>query len=132
MLYSLSRTSFGLAVLAILITGCGGPKIVKINGKLLKNGTPMIVSEETYVTLSFIGESTKENNLDAKTYSAKFDQKSGTYSVELPAGNYRVMQIVALPATKEGKLNAPSKSVKSEKIYELTTDQELDLEASAK
>ena len=41
------------------------------------------------------------------------------------------MFVIALPAKKEGKLNAPSPPVKSEKVYELTKDQELDIEVPA-
>src|SRR6266542_6841217 len=108
MINFVSRTGLGLAVLVLLVTGCGGPKTVKISGKLLKNGSPMVVSESTYVTISFVPESKQGDGSDAKSYSAKFDQKTGTYQVELPAGNYRVMQVIALPATK-GTLNAPSK-----------------------
>ena len=120
----------GVALLCFVCTGCG-PKVVKVNGKLLKNGEPMVVSEDTYVTLSFIPETVAPNSETAKSHSAKFDQKTGTYSVELPPGKYRTMFVIALPAKKEGKLNAPSPPVKSEKVYELTKDQELDIEIPA-
>jgi hypothetical protein len=128
MLSSFRQIGFALPLFAFILTGCGGDKLVKVHGKLLKNGSAMAVSEDTYVTLSFVAESKKADQSDAKSYSAKFDQKTGTYTVELPAGSYKTMVAVALPAKKDGKLNAPSKPVKSDKVHELTKDQELDIE----
>jgi hypothetical protein len=131
MIAGLRRTCLALALLAIGFTGCS-PGLVNVKGKILKNGAPMVVSEDTYVTLSFIVESKETDNSDAKSYSAKFDQKTGTYTVDLPPGNYRTMFVVALPAKKEGQLNAPSKPVKSEKVYEFKKNQELDIEVPGK
>jgi len=48
----------GLAALA----GCGGDKKVKITGKLMKNGQPLIVSRESQVTLGFIPDSEDANH----------------------------------------------------------------------
>src|SRR5262249_21828528 len=117
------------------------PKTVKINGKVLKNGQAMVVSEDTYVTLSFIpeakGPSTPEGgDSTAKSYSAKVDQKTGTYSVELPPGQYRTKPIIVPPAkTKakpDGKLNAPTPPINSPTAYDLTKSRELDIEATGK
>lgn len=119
----------GLTLLALACAGCA-PSVVKVNGKLLKNGAPMVVSEDTYVTLSFVPEGGDPSK--TSSHSAKFDQKTGTYTVELPPGKYRTMFIVALPGSKGGKLNAPSPPVKSDKVYELTKNQELDIEVPAK
>src|SRR5262245_40357330 len=81
----LRRAALGLALLAAALTGCG-PSSVKVTGKLLKNGSPMVVSDDTYVTLSFVPE--KPAAEGEKSYSAKFDQKTGSYAVELPPGKY--------------------------------------------
>jgi hypothetical protein len=131
MISCLRRTSLGLALLSVAFVGCS-PSVVKVNGKLLKNGAPMVVSADTYVTLSFVSESKQADGSDAKSYSAKFDQKTGTYTAEMPPGKYRTMLIVALPPKKEGQLNAPTPPVKSEKVYELTKNQELDIEVPGK
>lgn len=128
MLSSFRQMRLALPLFALILTGCGGDKVVKVHGKLLKNGSVMAVSEDTYVTLSFVAESKKADQSDAKSYSANFDQKTGTYTVELPAGNYKTMVVIALPPKKDGQLNAPSRPAKSDKVHELTKDQELDIE----
>lgn len=119
--------TLGLAVAALACTGCGD-KVVKVTGKLLKNGQPMVVSEDTYVTLSFVPEGKEAAEGKASSHSAKFDPKTGTYTVALPPGKYRTMLVVALPPKKDGKLNAPRPPVKSDKVYDLTKDQPLDIE----
>jgi hypothetical protein len=121
------RISLGVALLAFAITGCG-PSKVKISGKLLKSGQPMVVSEDTYVTLSFIPEN-KSAETGATSYSAKFDQKSGSYTVELPSGKYRTLLVIALPGQNKskGKVNV-GPSVKSEQVHELTKSKQLDIE----
>src|SRR5262249_36819434 len=100
-------------------------------------GEPLKVSEEPLaasppVTLSFIPAAAAGDtkNLKATSYSAKFDQQRGTYTVELPPGQYRTMIILALPAGP-GKLN-PQPPLRPEKQYDLTRDQELDIEVPAK
>jgi len=131
MMFPCVRTaSIGLALLAITFTGCDSKKMVKVHGKLLKNSQPMVVSEDTYVTISFVLEAPQEGA--ANSHSATFDQKTGTYSVELPAGKYRTMVVIALPSKKDGELNAPNKPVKSEQVHDLSKDQELDIEAPGK
>lgn len=120
------------ALLALVCTGCSSPKVVKINGKLLKGGKPMVVSEDTYVTLSFIPQA-KDDSPGTTPYSAKFEQKSGTYSVQLPPGNYRTMVVIAPPskARADGKISGLV-SIKSDKNYDLTKAQDLDIEVPAK
>ena len=131
---SLRQICLGLAALAVTFAGCS-PSKIKVNGKILKNGAPLIVSEDTLVTLQFIPDLKGADAVnDAKTYSAKFDQKTGAYSVEMPPGKYKTKFVMALPAKKnpDGKLNAPSPPVQSDKVYELTKNQELDIEVPGK
>src|SRR3954469_5240631 len=93
-----------MVALAVLFSGCTGSKApVTITGKLIKNGQPMVVSADTYVTLSFVLETGGGNPSEAKAHSAKFDQKTGSYTVDLPPGNYRTMLAIALPGSKNGK-----------------------------
>lgn len=125
------RMLFSLVLLAFAVNGCGSKKNVTINGTVLKGGKPMIVSERTYVTLSFIPEGKDEE--DRTSYNATFDQKSGTYTVDLPPGSYRTKLIIAPPPSgsggkPSGKPSAPQKPVNSTKSYDLTSSQELDIE----
>ena len=130
MIACIRSVSIGLALLAVLFTGCNSQKNVKVNGKILKDGQPMVVSEDTYVTLSFVA--VVANQSEARSHSAKFDQKTGTYTVELPAGKYQTMFVMALPPKKAGEMSVPSTPFKPEAIHELTKDQQLDIEVPAK
>ena len=126
------RAAVGSVFLALACSGCGGDKKVKITGKLLKDGHPMIVSMETYVTLSFIPVFDAEDKAQASkvtSHSAKFDQTTGTYAIELPSGTYRTMLVISLPPDpkKPGQLG-PTRTIKSDKQHELKKIQELDIE----
>jgi hypothetical protein len=125
----LRRAALGLAVLALAPTGCS-PDTVRVRGKLIKDGNPMVVSKDTYVTLSFIPEKPPADG--EKSYSAKFDQETGSYTVELPPGKYRTMLVIALPNKTPGKLNAPTPPIKSDKAYDLGKSQELNIEVPGK
>jgi hypothetical protein len=124
----LRPAGLGLALLALFLTGCG-PSVVKVNGKLLKNGNPMVVSKDTYVTLSFIPETPPAEGV--KSYSAKFDQETGSYTVELPAGKYKTKLVVAPPG-KDGRPSMKSAPVDSTQVYDLTKSQELNIEVPGK
>jgi hypothetical protein len=114
---------FGLSLL--VLSGCS-PSKVKINGKIIKGGTPLIVSKETYVTLQFVRD-TQGNDSNSGSISATFDQQSGTYKIELPPGKYTTNFIMA-PPPKDGKPSMPGPPVKSKQAYDLTKDQELNIE----
>lgn len=77
-----------LAALALVSAGCG-PKIVKVSGKLVKNGLPQTFAEEDYVTISFRPEKVDEVN-GITSYAATINRPAGTYEVSLPAGKYHV------------------------------------------
>jgi hypothetical protein len=123
------RIVLGLALLAFLLPGCGGPKVVKVQGKLFKNKKPLTFSPTTYVTLSFIPAGPEVAKEQISSHSAKFDHKTGAYSVSLPPGTYRVMVVIAPPGapSAEGKLNAP-RPIKLDRRFEVTQDQDLDIE----
>ncbi|HEX3149882.1 MAG TPA: hypothetical protein VHR66_17530 [Gemmataceae bacterium] len=122
-------STLGFAALMLIFAGCDSSKpSVKVSGKVMKNGQPMIVGEDTYVTISFVLETSGANPNDAKSFSAKFDQKTGTYSVEVAPGNYRTTVVIAKPGSKDGKLSKPMGPYKSDKVYELTKGQDLDIE----
>ena len=118
----------GIALAALLAcTGCS-EKAVTVKGKLLKGGQPMVVSADTYVTISFVPESPAVTDDGPSTRSAKFDPATGTYTVELKPGKYRTMVVVAPPPKKEGQPSAPAPPVRSDKVYDITRDQDLDIE----
>jgi hypothetical protein len=132
MLVSFARFALfaGIVLLSLVSAGCS-PGPLKITGKIMKGGAPMIVSKDTYVTLSFIPEEV-DKNVQAKSYSAEFNHETGSYSVDLPPGKYRTMFVMAQPPKKEGELSAPSKPVKSDKVYDLSKAQELNIDIPGK
>lgn len=122
-----SRLVFGLALFALTLSGCA-PKSVTVNGKLLAKGKPFVVSEDTYVTLSFIpADATKDSAVTSR--NAKFDPKAGSYRVEMPPGKYKTMLVIAYPGKPgpDGKLNMP-KPIHFDKVHDLASSQELDIE----
>jgi hypothetical protein len=117
-----SRIRVGTALLlAFLLTGCGGPKSVKVRGKLLAKGEPLKVSRQTYVTIIFA----PVNEDVGQTHPATFNYDDGTYSVTVPEGNYKV-KISVVPPDRKGPLIRSSPN--DEKTYDLKADQQIDLE----
>lgn len=122
-----------LAFAVLTLAGCGGAGEVNVSGRILKDGQPLIVVKEAYVTLSFVpgaGSDGKEPDQGKLTsYPAKFDYATGSYSVRMPAGNYKTMFVFAPPPDPRnpGKLNA-SKPIVSEKTHELKSDKTLDID----
>jgi hypothetical protein len=119
----------GLALVGL--TGCS-PSVVTVKGKVLKGGAPMVVSKDTYVTLLFNPEGVDPNAPGVRSHSATFDQQTGTYRVELPPGKYKIALTVALPPKKAGDPLAPLPPYKPDKVYELTKNQDLDIEVPGK
>ena len=120
--------ALALALVAACLAGCS-PGVVTVKGKVLKGGAPMVVPKETYVTLAFLPEEVSDPKAaGVRSHSAKFDQATGTYSVELPPGKYKVSLTVARPPKKEGEPYVPSPPFKPDKVYDLTKNQDLDIE----
>jgi hypothetical protein len=105
------------------LPGCGVSK-VKITGKLMKNGQPYVVSKDTYVTLIFAPDTEPKT----QTYPAKFNQETGGYELELPAGSYRASYVIV--EKDQAPMIAPPEF--KQKTYDLKRSQELDFEISAK
>lgn len=112
----------GLILMAAL-PGCGEAK-VKITGKLLKDGQPYTVAPDTLVTLVFAPD--MENA--PQTYPAKFNQETGGYEVEMPPGKYRARYIIV--EIDQAPLTAPPEV--TEKSYDLSRTQQLDIEIASK
>jgi hypothetical protein len=111
-----------LLVLAA-VPGCGVPK-AKVTGKLMKNGQPLKVSQDTYVTLIFSPDI--ENN--DQTYPAKFNQETGGYEIELPAGKYRARYVIV----EKGRPSFTAPPEVTKEVHDLTGSTELNIEITAK
>jgi hypothetical protein len=111
-----------LMVLAAL-PGCQVAK-VKVTGKLMKKGQPLKVSQDTLVTLTFAPDI--ENS--GQTYPAKFNQETGGYEIELPAGKYRARCLIVEKG--QPPFTAPPEVTKE--VHDLTGSKELNIEITAK
>lgn len=110
-------------ILLLTSTGCGGPSKAKIKGKLTKGGQPFVVNEKTQVTLTFA-----EDIDNAKqTYPATFKPADGTFTVEMPTGKYRARLLVF---DHDKKAPLPVSPNLSKQVYELTHNQELEIDIS--
>src|SRR4051794_37999145 len=109
-----TRALVGLTFAAVL--GCSGElKPVKITGRLVRNGLPIQISEQTLVTIIFTPAA------GGNDYNARLDRATGVYGVKVPPGTYRVKLLLA-DYSRPGA--APVKTAPP-KEYELTKDQEL-------
>ena len=124
------KPSIGLALLAgvfamTVLPGCGGPSMITVNGKLLKNGQPLTIDKSTKVSLSFAPErASPENN--NQTYPAIVVPSTVEYKVELPSGKYAVRCVMMNMQTNEPMPTAPPK------VLELTRSQTIDIDIGAK
>jgi deoxyinosine 3'endonuclease (endonuclease V) len=122
------KCEFRLAVATVVLVlvavpGCGVAK-TKVTGKLMKNGQPLKVSKDTYVTLTFAPDI--EN--PGQTYPAKFNQETGGYEIELPAGKYRARYVIMEKG--QPAVSAPPEATKE--VHDLTRSKELNIEIIAK
>ncbi len=108
-------------LLAVLLAGCGGPKMVKVKGKVTQGGQLLQVSQKTYVTITFAPVEVAEGQ--GQTYPARFTHADGTFAVTVPAGKYRVGMLIVEPGGQP--LSSP---VEASKPYEIFKDQVIDLE----
>src|SRR5947209_5968182 len=86
-----------VALAVLLAAGCGdgGPKMIKVTGKFLKDGQPVTYDKAAYVTLIFkpivqMKGNNATGSVVATSYPAKVKPDLGTYEVTLPAGKYNV------------------------------------------
>ena len=120
-----SSLAIWVALLTIVLTaaGCGPPAKLRISGQLTKKGQPFQPPPKMMVSIVFLPEK-KESE---RSCHAQFNYQNGTYTVEVPPGQYKTNLILS------DKTKTPSVTVKispefSKKVYELTTSKTLDLE----
>jgi hypothetical protein len=121
----------GVALAVFALSGCS-PSSITVKGTIKKNGAPMVVSKDTMVTVMFSPQVSDDRAEGVKSHSAKFNQETGTYSVDLPPGKYKLSVSVAMPPQKEGGRQVPLPPYKPETVYDLTKSQDLDIEMPAK
>jgi hypothetical protein len=107
-------------VLAVL-PGCGSSSgnAIKITGKVLRNGQPLRVSKDTYVTVVFTPD-----EKTGTTCPARFIYDGGTYEVLLPPGKYRARCTIQ---EKNQQVVASSPEM-TKIVHDLTSPKEVDLE----
>lgn len=107
------------AILALMITGCGGgPKTVKVTGILKNKGATLNASPATMITLHFIPTS------GGHTYPARVKGDQGTYEAEMPVGTYNVKFIMMDTKAKKG----PPKPRDIKTNLDIKDNQSIDLE----
>jgi hypothetical protein len=113
--------------LLLAVPGCT-PKVVKVTGKLVRNGQVAIFPDDAYVTLQFIPV---DQQAGRRSYSATLNRPQGTYEVSLPTGKYRISLFVppkdydmskpefALPPGRPAE-NGPEFEFKSDTVQDIT------------
>jgi hypothetical protein len=122
--YSMKTTLVCSFFLLLVAPGCGGPSKAKIKGKLTKGGQPFVVNDKTQVSVTFAEDI---ENPTKQTYSATFKPADGTFTVEVPTGKYRARLLVF---DHEKKVPLPVSANISKQVYELTHNQELEIDIS--
>jgi hypothetical protein len=94
------------ACTAFLFLGCGGPKGVRLQGKLVKDGMAYTPPQGATLSLSFTGAA--QGAVD--TYAATVNPADGTFVVNgvknagIPPGKYKVMMNLAPESTDPAAL----------------------------
>jgi len=87
----------------LLISGCGGIKVVKVEGKFSQGGMPIELKKSAVIQIIFYPDSTDEKNVTS--YPADFDRESFTYKIAaIPVGKYKISVVLLDPYPNNDKL----------------------------
>lgn len=96
----------------LLISGCGGIKVVKVEGKFSQGGMPIELKKSAVIQIIFYPDSTDEKNVTS--FPADFDRESFTYKIAaIPVGKYKVSVVLLDPYPNNDKLKGAYSSKKS-------------------
>lgn len=87
----------------LLVSGCGGSKVVKVEGKLSQGGMPIELKKSAVIQIVFYPDSADEKNVTS--FPADFDRESFTYKIAaVPVGKYKVSVVLLDPYPNNDKL----------------------------
>ena len=96
----------------LLISGCGGIKVVKVEGKFSQGGMQIELKKSAVIQIIFYPDSTDEKNVTS--YPADFDRESFTYKIAaVPVGKYKVSVVLLDPYPNNDKLKGAYSSKKT-------------------
>ena len=113
-----------LAVLALVVTGCGGDGLLRTQGRLLKGGQPFIPKEGEFIEITFV-PILPDGKPPGDHYYADVDQTTGTFQPAgknkkgMPPGKYRVA--VELMKKKKDLFGGKFDAEKSPFIFDVDT-----------
>jgi hypothetical protein len=96
----------------LVLSGCGGIKVVKVEGKFSQGGMPIVLKKSAVIQITFYPDSTDEKNVTS--FPADFDRESFTYKIAaVPVGKYKVSVVLLDPYPNNDKLKGAYSSKKS-------------------
>lgn len=96
----------------LLVSGCGGAKVVKVEGKLSQGGMPIELKKSAVIQIIFYPDSADEKNVTS--FPADFDRESFTYKIAaVPVGKYKVSVVLLDPYPNYDKLKGAYSSKKT-------------------
>ena len=96
----------------LLVSGCGGAKVVKVEGKLSQGGMPIELKKSAVIQIIFYPDSADEKNVTS--FPADFDRESFTYKIPaVPVGKYKVSVVLLDPYPNNDKLKGAYSSKKT-------------------
>jgi len=87
----------------LLISGCGGIKVVKVEGKFSQGGMPIELKKSAVIQIIFYPDSTDEKNVTS--YPADFDRERITYTIAaITVEKYKISVVLLDPYPNNDKL----------------------------
>jgi len=98
--------------------------MVTVTGTLKRGGEPLLVSKDTYVTVTFA----PAGDQPGQTYPARFNHTDATFTVTVPPGKYRAALII-VPPGGQPPLRSP---MDASETYEIQQNRKIDLDLDRK